>query len=219
MRSRTTSRSVVTPIRALALIIATMAYLLAWTPAASAHGTVVEPATRAYQCWEAWGDDHTNPAMEQEDPMCWQAFQANPDTMWNWMSALRDGLAGEFQARTPDGELCSNALARNDTLNQPGAWKTTDVTDNFSVHLHDQAAHGADFFQVYISKSGFDPTTDQLGWDDLDLVEETGSFPPANDITFDVQTSGYSGHHVMFTIWQASHLDQTYMWCSDVNFS
>ena len=74
---------------------------LMFAGAAQAHGTIISPATRAYQCWQAWGSQHTNPAMQQQDPMCYRAFQANPDTMWNWMSALRDGLGGQFQAAGP----------------------------------------------------------------------------------------------------------------------
>jgi predicted carbohydrate-binding protein with CBM5 and CBM33 domain len=196
-----------------------LAGLVGITGSASAHGTVISPATRAYQCWQDWGNDHTNPAMADEDPMCWQAFQSNPDTMWNWMSALRDGLGGNFQGSTPSGSLCSNNLARNNSLNAPGPWKTTNIGNNFTIHLYDQASHGADFIRVYVTKNGFDPTTQSVGWENLDLVTETGRYPPAQNITFDVQTSGYTGHHVIFTIWQASHLDQTYMWCSDVNFS
>ncbi|WP_027755539.1 lytic polysaccharide monooxygenase [Streptomyces synnematoformans] len=200
------------------MLIAVTASALLWTSPAQAHGTVVDPATRAYHCWEEWGDDHLNPAMEQEDPMCWQAWRANPNTMWNWMSMLQDGLGGQFEARIPNGKLCSNNHPNFESLNNPGPWKTTDVGDNFSIHLYDQASHGADFFRVYVSKQGFDPKTQSLGWGDLDFITETGSYPPANDITFPVQTSGYSGHHIVFTIWQASHLDQAYLMCSDVNF-
>jgi chitin-binding protein len=202
----------------LSVVGLVLAGLVGITGTASAHGTVISPATRAYQCWDDWGDDHTNPAMAEEDPMCWQAFQSNPDTMWNWMSALRDGLGGNFQGSTPNGSLCSNNLSRNSSLNTPGPWKTTNISNNFTIHLYDQASHGADFIRVYVSKNGFDPTTQSVGWGNLDLVTETGSYPPAQNITFNVQTSGYTGHHVIFTIWQASHLDQTYMWCSDVNF-
>ena len=217
MRMRTSGP--VTPRRSIvAVIIGVLAGLLLWAPPASAHGTIVSPATRAYQCWKDWGNQHTNPAMQQQDPMCWQAFQANADTMWNWMSALRDGLHGNFQGSTPDGRLCSNALARNNSLNTPGQWKTTSIGSSFSMHLYDQASHGADYFRVYVSKNGYDATTQRLGWGNLDFITQTGKYPPAKDITFDVQTSGYRGHHVVFTIWQASHQDQTYMWCSDVNF-
>jgi chitin-binding protein len=202
----------------VALVISAMTCLFIWTPTASAHGTIVSPATRAYQCWQSWGSNHTNPAMQQQDPMCWQAFQANPDTMWNWMSALRDGLGGNFQGSTPDGQLCSNGLSRNNSLNNPGRWRTTSVGSNFTMRLYDQASHGADFFRVYVSKNGFDPTTQRLGWGNLDFIMQTGKYAPAQNISFNVNTSGYRGHHIVFTIWQASHLDQTYMWCSDVNF-
>ncbi|MDG4763454.1 lytic polysaccharide monooxygenase [Solwaraspora sp. WMMD406] len=206
-------------LRALVLLFALVAGMLPFTGAAQAHGTIINPASRAYQCWQAWGHQHMNPAMQQQDPMCYQAFQANPDTMWNWMSALRDGLGGQFQARTPDGQLCSNGLSRNNSLNRPGAWKTTNVNRNFTVHLYDQASHGADYFRVYVSKNGFNPATQTLGWGNLDLVATTGRYAPSQNISFNVSTSGnYRGHHVLFVIWQASHLDQAYMWCSDVNF-
>ncbi len=218
MRLRTTSRPKAPPRALLVLVIAALASVFVWTPTASAHGTIVNPKTRAYHCWQTWGSQHMNPAMQQQDPMCWQAFQANPDTMWNWMSALRDGLGGNFQGSTPDGQLCSNGLARNNSLNNPGQWKTTNLSNNFTMQLYDQASHGADFFRVYISKNGFDPTTQRLGWGNLDFIMQTGRYAPAQNISFNVQTSGYTGRHIVFTIWQASHLDQTYMWCSDVNF-
>jgi predicted carbohydrate-binding protein with CBM5 and CBM33 domain len=205
MRMRTSSGLIARRRGILALVIVMLTSLFIWPPTASAHGTIVSPATRAYHCWEVWGSNHTNPAMQQQDPMCWQAFQANPDTM-------------NFQGLTPDGTLCSNNLSRNNSLNTPGQWKTTNVGSNFSMHLYDQASHGADFLRVYVSKNGFDPATQRLGWGNLDFITQTGRYAPAKDITFDVQTSGYSGHHVVFTIWQASHLDQAYMWCSDVNF-
>jgi lytic cellulose monooxygenase (C4-dehydrogenating) len=203
---------------ALAVLLGATAVTLTWGSAAQAHGTIVGPATRAYHCWSEWGADHMNTAMQTEDPMCWQAFQANPDTMWNWMSALRNGLAGNFQGATPDGKLCSNNISNYDSLNKPGAWKTTSISNNFSMHLYDQASHGADYFKVYISKNGYDPTSKSLGWGDLDYITQTGRYAPATDITFNVSTSGYTGRHVIFTIWQASHQDQTYMWCSDVTF-
>jgi len=207
------------PLRALVLLVAITASLLPWSGAAQAHGTIINPASRAYQCWQSWGSQHTNPAMQQQDPMCYQAFQANPDTMWNWMSALRDGLGAQFQSKTPDGQLCSNGLSRNNSLNQPGNWKRTTVSNNFTVQLYDQASHGADYFKVYVSKNGFNPATQTLGWGNLDLITTTGRYAPAQNISFNVSTSGYTGNHIVFFIWQASHLDQAYMWCSDVTFA
>ncbi|MGC4868542.1 lytic polysaccharide monooxygenase auxiliary activity family 9 protein [Micromonospora sp. DT53] len=199
------------------MVFAIVAGMLPFTGAAQAHGTIINPMSRAYQCWKTWGSQHMNPAMQQQDPMCWRAFQANPDTMWNWMSQLRDGLGGQYQARTPDGQLCSNALSRNDSVNQPGAWKTTTVSRNLTVQLYDQASHGADYLQVYITKQGFNPATQKLGWGNLDLVTTTGRYAPAQNISFNVSLPARSGNHILFVLWRASHLDQTYMWCSDIN--
>jgi lytic cellulose monooxygenase (C4-dehydrogenating) len=215
-RSRPAGRQ---PVRVLFVLLAMVVSMLPWTSAAQAHGTIINPQSRAYQCWKTWGNQHVNPAMQTQDPMCWQAFQANPDTMWNWMSALRDGLGGQFQARTPDGQLCSNGLARNDSLNRTGAWKTTPISRNFTVQLYDQASHGADYFRVYVSKQGYNPATQSLGWGNLDFITQTGRYAPAQNISFNISTSGYTGHHILFVIWQASHLDQAYMWCADVTFA
>ncbi|MFI7024386.1 lytic polysaccharide monooxygenase [Micromonospora sp. NPDC049900] len=212
------SRSVVhRPLQALALALTMVVAMLPWAGAAQAHGTVINPATRAYQCWQNWGHRHMDPAMQTQDPMCYRAFQANPDTMWNWMSQLRDGLGGQFQARTPDGQLCSNALSRNNALNQPGAWKATTVSRSFTLQFYDQASHGADFFRVYLTRQGFNPATQQVGWGNIDLIQTTGRYAPTQNISFNVSTSGRSGQHVLFVIWKASHMDQTYMWCSDIN--
>jgi lytic cellulose monooxygenase (C4-dehydrogenating) len=206
------------PLQAIVLLFAVVVGALTWSAPAQAHGSVVDPASRAYRCWNVWGSHFQDPAMQTEDPMCWQAWQANTNTMWNWMSSLRNGLAGQFQAQTPDGKLCSNNLAENDALNKAGPWKATDIGSNFSVHVHDQASHGADYFKAYVSKQGYNPETQTLGWGNLDYITQTGRYAPATDYTFNLSTSGYTGHHVLFVIWQASHMDQTYMWCSDVNF-
>ncbi|MFC8943135.1 lytic polysaccharide monooxygenase [Streptomyces griseoincarnatus] len=87
----------------------------------------------------------------------------------------------------------------------------------FHLTLTDQARHGADYLRIYVSKAGFDRTTEALGWDDLDLVKETGSYSSQGTYETDVDLSGHSGRAVLYTIWQASHLDQPYYLCSDIN--
>ncbi|NYE46703.1 chitin-binding protein [Spinactinospora alkalitolerans] len=221
MHDRTHARPSRWPLRALALLSATLFCLISWAGTASAHGSIVEPASRNYGCWERWGDDHLNPAMQQEDPMCWQAWQDNPNAMWNWNGLYRNGVGGNHQAAIPDGQLCSGGQAeggRYNSLDAVGPWTTTDVGDDFTLELYDQASHGADYFLVYVTRQGFDPTTQSLGWNDLELVRETGSYAPSQNISIDVSTSGRSGHHIVYTIWKASHMDQTYYICSDVDF-
>ncbi|MEW2462540.1 lytic polysaccharide monooxygenase auxiliary activity family 9 protein [Microbacterium sp. NPDC047426] len=209
------------PALALSVLVAALLSLIPWSGTAVAHGSVVDPASRNYGCWLRWGSDFQNPDMARLDPMCWQAWQDNPNAMWNWNGLYRNGSGGNFPAAVPDGQLCSGGRTeggRYNSLDAVGAWKTTDVTGNFTVKLHDQASHGADYFLVYVTRQGFDPTTRPLAWNDLQLVKRTGRYAPSQNYEIPVSTSGLSGRHVVYTIWQASHMDQTYFLCSDVNF-
>jgi chitin-binding protein len=215
------------------LAVAAAAVLLLTTALAnpvSAHGSVVDPASRNYGCWQRWGSDFQNPRMATEDPMCWQAWQANPNAMWNWNGLFREGVAGNHQAAIPDGQLCSGGRTeggRYNALDAVGAWKTTPVANSFRVRLFDQASHGADYIRVYVTRQGFDALTEPLGWDDLELVGQIGNTPASQwkqetggvSIEIPANAPGRTGRHVVYTIWQASHLDQSYYLCSDVDFS
>lgn len=204
-------------------------------PAADAHGSVIDPATRNYGCWERWGEDHLNPEMATLDPMCWQVWQDDPNAMWNWNGLYIDGVAGDHEGAIPDGQLCSGGMTENGRyakLDTPGEWVAAEIDDpaNFSVKLHDAALHGADYIRVFVSDDGYDPTTEALAWDDLELVEETGRFLPGEgeresgnqlggvSVTVPVSAPEATGRRVIYTIWKASHSDQTYYLCSDVIF-
>lgn len=209
------------PALALSLLTAVLLSLLPWSGTASAHGSVVDPASRNYGCWQRWGSDFQNPAMAQQDPMCWQAWQADSNAMWNWNGLYRDGSGGNFQAVIPDGQLCSGGRTeggRYNAMDTVGAWKTTDIGADFTVKLHDQAAHGADYLLVYVTRQGVNPATRAVRWSDLELVARTGKYAPGQNYSVNVNASGRSGRHLVYTIWQASHMDQTYFLCSDVNF-
>lgn len=210
----------------VAAVIATVAMV---TPA-SAHGSIVDPASRNYGCWARWGSDFQNPQMQQLDPMCWQAWQDNPNAMWNWNGLFREGVAGNHQGAIPDGQLCSGGRAeggRYRSMDTVGAWQTAAVSNNFRVKLYDQASHGADYIRVYVTRQGFNPLTQPLGWGNLELVGQIGNTPasgwtpePAGGVSIQVSGNapGRTGRHIIYTIWQASHLDQSYYFCSDVTF-
>ncbi|WP_155370150.1 lytic polysaccharide monooxygenase [Catellatospora vulcania] len=188
---------------------------------ADAHGAVSDPATRAYSCYLRWSGDHTNPAMQTQDPMCYQAWQAEPGAMWNWNGLFREGVAGNHQAAIPDGTLCSGGLTaagRYAAMDTPGRWHAVDKANNFTLKLNDPSAHGADYLKVYITRQGFDPTSQQLTWGALELVTQTGRQAPSNTYTAQVNAGNRTGRHIVYTIWQASHLDQSYYGCSDVIF-
>ncbi|WP_448321054.1 lytic polysaccharide monooxygenase auxiliary activity family 9 protein [Streptomyces sp. CO7] len=209
------------PLLALSLVTAALFSLVPTGGTAYAHGSVVDPATRNYGCWLRWGSDFQNPAMQQQDPMCWQAWQADTNAMWNWNGLYRNGSAGNFQAVIPNGQQCSGGRTesgRYNAMDAVGNWKATDVGSSFTLKLHDQARHGADYILVYVTRQGFNPLTQPLTWNDLQLVTRTSRYAPGSDYNVPLSISGRSGRAVIYTIWQASHMDQTYFLCSDVNF-
>lgn len=201
-------------------LVAVVAADTAGAPPAAAHGSVTNPPTRNYSCLERWGDDHLNPNMATTDPMCAGAWKHDPNAMWNWNGLYRENVGGNHQAAVPSGTLCSGGKTfspRYDYLDTPGPWVAKGVPANFTLTLTDGANHGADYLRIYVSKPGFDPTTQRLGWEHLDLVKTTGRYPTQSPYVTDVNLSGRSGRAVLFTIWQASHLDQPYYLCSDIN--
>nr|WP_245900411.1 lytic polysaccharide monooxygenase auxiliary activity family 9 protein [Prauserella shujinwangii] len=207
----------------MAVLAATAAVTTA-APAgvAGAHGSATDPPARNYGCFDRWGHRFQAPEMATEDPMCWQAWQADPNAMWNWNGLYREGVGGDHRAAIPDGQLCSAGRTqggRYAAMDAVGEWKAVTKDNRFSVNVHDQAYHGADYYRVYLTRQGFDPTTQALGWDDLELVAEVGETPPANDTLIPVDAGDRTGRHIVYTIWQASHLDQSYYFCSDVVFT
>jgi chitin-binding protein len=205
----------------LAAVVAAGASAFFFVQPAAGHGTATSPPARQYSCWERWGDDHLNPDMADTDPMCAQAWQANPNTMWNWNGLLREGMQGQHEQRIPDNQLCSGGQAeggRYNSLDVAGAWHTTTLDNDFTLHYEDTAVHGGDYYWVYVSKQGYDATTDSLDWADLERVVTTGVYEPGEAVDIPVSAPGRTGRHVVYVVWQASHLDQTFYSCSDVWF-
>lgn len=214
------------------LAVAAIAVVLLTTAlanVASAHGNVVDPASRNYGCLDRWRNNHMAPEMQTQDPMCYRAWQANPNAMWNWNGLFRENVGGNHQAAVPDGQLCSAGHTeggRYNFLDTPGPWIATPVNNSFRIRLFDQASHGADYIRVYVTRQGFDPVTQPLRWANLELVGQIGDTPASQwqqatggvEITVPANAAGRTGRHMVYTIWQASHLDQPYYLCSDVRF-
>ncbi|WP_212994386.1 lytic polysaccharide monooxygenase [Actinoplanes auranticolor] len=210
-------------LRALA-VGATAAALVSTALAApaSAHGSVVDPPSRNYGCLERWGSKHLAPEMETQDPMCYQAWRADPNAMWNWNGLYRENVGGNHQAVVPDGQLCSGGRTQSGryaAMDAVGNWTAAEKSNQFTLNLKDEARHGADYLRIYITRQGFNPLTQPLTWSSLELVTQTGRIAPAGNYTAQVNAGSRTGRHVVYTIWQASHLDQPYYICSDVNFS
>ena len=218
-------------------LAATGLVVLAGAPA-QAHGNVYDVPERGFRCLAQYGTNHVSTAYKDSDPMCWNGFNgSNANVFWQWNAHLRDGLGDGYKSKIADGTLCSaGATGTYDYLDTPGNWIPTTKPAKFTLNLYDQAAHNANWLDVYISKDGFDPTTQKLGWGDLALVGHTdantgtGTKPASGQFAFiddsklaagkaypvTVDASGYTGRRLLFTVWRASHADQLYFLCSDV---
>lgn len=189
---------------------------------ADAHGSATDPPSRVYDCFDRWGDDHLNPDMAEEDPMCWQAWRADDTALWNWSGLNREGVGGDYENVIPDGQLCSGGLTKDGryaAFDEPGSWNAVPKPQQFTLTVTDQVPHGSDYLRVYITEQGFDPTTERLGWDDLELVTTTGPQSPGEGIyQAEVDAGDRTGHHIVYTIWLAAHKDESYYMCSDVIF-
>ena len=166
-------------VRALAVLFTALLGLTQWTAPASAHGSVINPATRNYGCWLRWGHDHLNPNM-QTRPHVLAGLAGQPNAMWNWNGLYRDGVGRQPPGRPPRRPAVQRRPHRGRPLplhGRRGPWKTTDVDRTFTIHLYDQASHGADYFLVYVTKQGFDPTTQPLTWGSLELVTRPAATP------------------------------------------
>ncbi|MEJ3750851.1 lytic polysaccharide monooxygenase [Actinomycetes bacterium KLBMP 9797] len=206
------------------------AFLINPQPAA-AHGSAIEPPSRHYGCATRWVD-WLNPVMKTQDPMCWQAYQANPAAMWTWNGLIQDNVNNDHQARVPDGELCGGGDDTYAALDNPGLWRAQEVNNTFNWTFHDQARHGAAYIRIYVTKQGFNPVTQRLKWSDLELVKDTGPFtdqgwptrpndPLLNGVDygpFQISAPGRTGRHIVYAVWRAGHADQNYYMCSDVRF-
>ncbi len=212
-------RRLVAAAGALALGAGIVAGSVVLAAPASAHGAVSDPPARIYGCWERWSSAHTDPAMATQDPMCANAWRTEPNAMWNWNGIFHENVGGRHEEVIPDGQLCSAGNPLYGAANTPGAWRTTPKPYDFRLTVHDPSNHGADYLKIYVTKQGYDARTKALAWSDLELLKTTGRYAPSSPYVTDVSIPrDRTGHHVVFTIWQASHLDQPYYQCSDVSF-
>ena len=207
---------------ALALAAGVVAVQTLTAPTASAHGAVTDPPTRNYGCYERWTESHwQDPIQATVDPMCDGAWKSEPNAMWNWNGMYQNGLGTDYKSKVTGGSVCSAGHAesgRYDYLDTPGKWVAQGVDRNFTLTLTDGANHGADWLEIYVTKAGFDPTTQKVDWSNLDLVKTTGRYPATSPYVTDVTLpADRSGRAVLVTVWLASHQDQKYFLCSDIN--
>jgi predicted carbohydrate-binding protein with CBM5 and CBM33 domain len=181
-------------------------------------------------CWQAWQADAS--AMWNWNGLYQDNVGGRTSSYTGETGLTPQDVIPNHRRAVPDGQLCSGghaASGRYNALDKPGNWTATPMPNNFKMTLHDGARHGSDYNLVYITKQGFDVATQPLRWSDLELVKTgprvmpgvgspSGQTDNGVDVGIDVNAGSRTGNHIVFTIWQASHSDQSYYLCSDVRF-
>ncbi len=213
-------------------IMAALGGVVLFAAPASAHGTMEMPGSRTYLCYE---DSITSTGqIEPHNPAC-QAAIANsgPTPLYNWFAVgNRSGTtSGETVGFIPDGKLCSGNSNYYDFSGFDAAspdWPKTHLTAGSAIQIrfNKWAAHPGTF-SLYITKPGWD-STQPLTWEDLESVPFSTVTDPASvgdpgsiDSYYywnATLPSGYTGYHIIYSVWARSDSTETFYGCSDVVF-
>ncbi|WP_281986439.1 lytic polysaccharide monooxygenase [Aquimarina aggregata] len=200
--------------RWLTHILVCVTFLLAPIQSIFTHGTVTNPPSRVWICFQEDPQSPDSPACEASI-IGWgtQAF-------YDWNEVARMDAGGRHREIIADGNLASAGRpdkyggldqVRND-------WVTTQVTPGpYTVTWTNTAPHQTLYYDVYITKADWTP--DQpLTWDSLELLTRTGPRPASATDNIDVVLPQRTGKHVIYSIWQRSLTPEAFYSTSDVDF-
>lgn len=130
-----------------------------------AHGSVVDPASRAYSCFLENPENLTSAACIAAREI---GGKDGKQAMYDWFEINQANGADNHQALIPNGTLCAGGRDKYKGFNHARAdWNTTDIAPNqngeveFTYLAH--APHRTQYFRFYITKDGRDQTL-PLGW-------------------------------------------------------
>jgi predicted carbohydrate-binding protein with CBM5 and CBM33 domain len=213
-------------------VMAAFGGLVIFALPASAHGAMEIPGSRTFLCYEdaltATGQ------LVPHNPACQAAVASSGLTpLYNWFAVgNRSGTtSGGTVGFIPDGKLCSGNSNYYDfsgfDLANPN-WPKTHLTAGSTIQIqyNKWAAHPGTF-SLYITKPGWD-STQPLTWADLEPMPfSTVTDPPSVGDPGNIGSyyywnatlpAGYTGYHIIYSVWARSDSTETFYGCSDVVF-
>ena len=182
---------------------------------AVAHGAMEAPASRTFACR----------FLEMDDPMCQLAWAAESQALYDWMEVNRAAVAGRHREEIPDGTLCAGGREKYAVFDTPGPWPATAIVRAadglYPVTFYATAPHEAQYFRFYLTREGFDPLTERLDWDDLELVYDSGAVSVQEltaepHYTFRLPLPPRADRAILYLVWQRSDSPEAFYGCSDV---
>ena len=195
------------------LLVATTS-LAVVNQSAMAHGTITEPASRIYNCYQE------NPERPTSEACKALVASSGSQGLYDW-NGVRQGNANDnHRTVVKDGELCSGGnpdyfggldLARND-------WVAADVTSgDYTFTWSNTAAHATAYVDYYITQKTYDINT-PLYWDDLEFICRNGPTGAESSSSHTCSLPERTGKHIVYSIWQRSDSPEAFYACVDVSY-
>jgi chitin-binding protein len=199
---------------AFAVLAAPLLLLLLPAAPANAHGTMSDPPSRVYVCYQE--------GPESPDSAACKAAVAAGGTQalydWNEVSLLT--AAGRHREIIPDGKLCSAGREKYRGLDlQRADWPAKRISPGaLTLTYRATAPHANSNFEFYITRQGWGPTQ-PLRWSDLVPLATFNNQNPSTYTSWTVTIPQRTGRHLIYSIWQrVVGSEEAFYTCSDVDF-
>ncbi|KUM52080.1 lytic polysaccharide monooxygenase [Rheinheimera sp. EpRS3] len=196
---------------------------------ASSHGYVDYPKARQQICkddggywWPADGSGIPNSA-------CRAAYQQSGGYMLTQHHEFSANVAdyrnmAAVQAVVSDGSLCAGGDSRKSGMDIPSTdWQRTSInltqSNEITLRFRATTPHNPSYWQIYLSKPGFDSASETLSWNQLQLIHQQNDVnAEAGYYNLNVQLpADRSGPAVLYTRWQrVDVVGEGFYNCSDI---
>jgi predicted carbohydrate-binding protein with CBM5 and CBM33 domain len=206
---------------------------LALLGSVSAHGYTLTPPARQHLCVQAGGQWAPADGSGIPNPACRTAYMTTGDPLLYTQpheysaNVLDYRNQAAVQAKVPDGLLCSGGNPRYRGMSIAADWQKTSLPaggGRYQIVFNGVVAHNPSFWEVYLSKPGYNSGRSTLNWSDLELLGKFDNIPVSASKTYsmsvDLPSNRQAGESaVMFIRWQRDDLaGEGFYNCSDVVF-
>ncbi|NLU76440.1 lytic polysaccharide monooxygenase [Streptomyces sp. HNM0575] len=192
-----------------------LALCMASAAPAAAHGSMTDPVSRVSGCF---AEGPENP----QSAACKAAVKAGgTQALYDWNEVNIPDAAGKHKQIIPDGKLCSAGRTKYKGLDLPRKdWPASKMKAGKHAFSYKATAPHKGTFELYITKSGYDPSK-PLKWSDLESKPFAKIKDPqlqGGEYKFSADVPKRSGRHLIYSTWQRSDSPEAFYTCSDVDF-
>ena len=204
-------------------------YSLALPSLAFSHGWVDYPKARQVICAEDGGYWSSSDGSTIPNDACRASFLESgtyPFVQKNEFTANVEDYLNQsaVEALVVDGQLCSAGSTAKSGMDIPStAWQKTLLSaGSHRLRFRATAPHNPSFWRIYLSKPGFDSSSERLTWSDLELINSYGDLSVNNGF-YEMDISipeGRTDSGILFVRWQRSDsAGEGFYNCSDIAFT